>query len=78
MIFAEDINQHLLEPTTRFAELLRNLASAAMSVTHHDAASDEPGYIHEVQVMERRFRNLLRSYLAGTGKKPLDGASDGV
>ncbi len=61
-------NESLSTPRTPFAETLRRLADAAMSVTHHDAATDEPGYIHEVQIMENKFRRILRSYLASRGK----------
>jgi hypothetical protein len=50
----------LREPKGRFQEVVRRLAEAAMSVTHHDASEDEPGYIFEVQSMERKFTNILR------------------
>ena len=60
----EDENAILTAPSSPFQECLRQLAVAAMSVTHHDAADTEPGYIHEVQAMERRFRPILRGYMA--------------
>ena len=50
----------LREPKGLFQQTVRRLATAAMIVTHHDASEDEPGYIHEVQEMERRFTNILR------------------
>lgn len=49
----------LPSPKGQYATLLRRLAEAAMSVTHHDASDDEPGYRHEVQAMERRFRRIF-------------------
>lgn len=52
----------LEEPRSDFQRLIRELAEDAMSVTHHDAAESEPGYIHEVQAMERRFRKRLASF----------------
>jgi hypothetical protein len=54
----------LREPTSDFQELLRRLALQAMSVTHHDAADTEEGFVHEVEAMERAFRKTLRSFLA--------------
>lgn len=55
--------EKLKEPKTRMAILVRRLAERAMSVTHHDASDAEPGYIHEVQSMERHFTALLRGKL---------------
>jgi len=52
----------LPDPETKFGELLRELASAAMSVNHHDIAADEPEYRHEVTMMEKRFRVILNHY----------------
>jgi hypothetical protein len=49
----------LPEPRSRYAELLRRLAEAAISVTNHDAGEHEPGYMHEVEVMEKKFRHIL-------------------
>lgn len=43
--------------------LVRRLAETAMSVTHHDAADYEPGYIHEVETMEQKFTTILRGKL---------------
>lgn len=60
MSYSEDTSQRLREPKGKFQEVIRQLAEIAMSVTHHDASDDEPGYILEVRVMERRFTNLLR------------------
>lgn len=54
---------------TPFEELLYDLADAAMKVTHHDIDPSEPEAIHEIQAMERRFRPILRSYLAGMRRK---------
>lgn len=59
----EDATAVLREPKGAFQEIVRRLAEAAMSCTHHDAAADEPGYIHEVQSMERHFTNILRGKL---------------
>jgi hypothetical protein len=56
----EDVGAKLREPKGRFQEIVRALADAAMAVTQHDSSSDEPGYIHAVQSMERRFTNILR------------------
>jgi hypothetical protein len=61
---ADDERGRLPEPTTALGELLRSLADTAMSITHHDAADDEPGYRHEVEEMERRFSPLIRRYVA--------------
>ena len=63
MSYHEDICEPLADPVGKVATLVRALAEAAMSVTHHDAAETEPGYIHEVQSMERRFTALLRGKL---------------
>lgn len=52
----------LREPKGRFQEMVRRLADAAMSVTHHDASENEEGYIHEMQSMERLFTGILRGY----------------
>ena len=60
MNLLDDPNERLKEPKTKMAILVRRLAERAMSVTHHDAADNEPGYIHEVQTMERKFTALLR------------------
>jgi hypothetical protein len=59
------VSEVLPDPRTRLDRCLRELADAAMSVTHHDASDTEPGYIHEVQAMEKRFRVILRTYLNG-------------
>ena len=59
---SSDDRGKLKEPETKFRQLLRDLACAAMSVTHHDASDDEPGYRHEVEAMERRFRAILNHY----------------
>jgi hypothetical protein len=59
----EDASAVLREPKGPFQQTIRRLADAAMSVTHHDAAAHEPGYIHEVQAMERRFSAILRGKL---------------
>ena len=54
----------LKSPKTPSAELLRALAQAAMSVTHHDADPEfEVEAAHEVETMERRFSALLRGKL---------------
>lgn len=59
---ADDVIGTLPDPSTKFGELLRDLACAAMSVTHHDASPDEPGYRHEVTIMEASFRRILNRY----------------
>lgn len=53
----------LKEPKSKMGILVRRLAETAMSITHHDASDSEPGYIHEVQAMERRFTAILRGKL---------------
>lgn len=60
VLYEADRDAKLREPKGKFQELIRRLAEVAMSVTHHDAAHHEPGYIHEVQSMERQFTNILR------------------
>lgn len=55
-------SDRLREPKTRFQRMVRRLAEAAMGVTHHDAAEEEPGYIHEVAAMERKFTRILSGY----------------
>lgn len=62
--------RRLKEPKTRMAVLVRRLAEAAMSVTNHDAADHEPGYIHEVESMERRFAQILRGKLRPDAPSP--------
>lgn len=52
----------LRETATDFQRLLRRLAEIAMSVTHHDANESDPGYVHEVVDMERRFRPVINAY----------------
>ena len=49
-------------PRTDFAEMVRSLAEAAMSVTHHDIGNHEPEYWHEIEAMEERFSKILRRY----------------
>lgn len=68
MPILEEEVEPLREPKSDFQRLIRRLAEAAMQVTHHDAADHEPGYIHEVQAMERRFGPMLRGYLAAKGR----------
>lgn len=68
MIYILERQPPLPEPKTPFQELVRRLAEVAMQVTHHDASETEAGYIHEVRLMERRFRVLLRSYHSKGGK----------
>lgn len=60
---SEPICEPLAYPKTPRDQLLRRLAEAAMAVTHHDAADTEPGYIHEVQSMEKRFSRILQGKL---------------
>jgi hypothetical protein len=62
---SEDQGARLKEPKTKMGVLVRRLAEVAMSVTHHDAADTEPGYIHEVQSIERKFTAILRGKLKG-------------
>ena len=50
----------LPDPKNSFQWTIRELAEAAMTVTHHDAADTEPGYISEVRSMERRFSRILK------------------
>jgi hypothetical protein len=50
----------LADPQNPFQQTVRLLAEAAMSVTCHDAAETEPGYIHDVQAMERKFSRILK------------------
>ena len=54
---------------TVFQKLVRRLAEEAMSVTHHDASPDEPGYVHEVDTMERRFSNHIRAFMSARTRK---------
>lgn len=64
----------LKEPRTPREILLRHLAEAAMSVTHHDASDTEDGYIHEVRDMERKFSRILHGKMkakwSATGANP--------
>lgn len=53
----------LQTPKTKMGVLVRRLAEIAMSVTHHDASDTEPGYVHEVQLMEQKFTAVLRGKL---------------
>jgi hypothetical protein len=54
----------LRPPRTKRQELLRALAEAAMSITHHDAdPNHEPGAAREVESMEQKFSALLRGKL---------------
>lgn len=53
----------LRTPKGFFQETVRRLAEVSMSVTHHDISHNEPEAIHEIQVMERRFTNILRGKL---------------
>lgn len=46
----------------RFDELLVDLASAAMSVTHHDIDEKEAEYIYETDAMKRRFSVILKAH----------------
>ncbi len=64
MTHPEDEGVALAEPRSPFQQCLRDLATAAMSVTHHDAAETESGYIHEVQAMERRFSPIILGYMS--------------
>ncbi len=57
------MSEKLRDPQNAFQQTMRELAEIAMSVTHHDASEDEPGYIHEVESMERRFSRLLKGKL---------------
>lgn len=59
----EDVREKIADPKSKMDALVRRLAEAAMSITHHDASDEEPGYIHEVQSMERRFTAILRGKL---------------
>ena len=61
--WGDETPRRLAEPKTKMGALVRRLAETAMSVTHHDAADYEPGYIHEVETMERRFTAILRGKL---------------
>jgi len=77
--FMDGNEKPLPEPRGARAELLRRLAEAAMSITHHDASDTEDGYISEVRSMERKFSNILRGKLkpkwsapALTGDHPND------
>ncbi|MFC7663661.1 hypothetical protein ACFQWF_14505 [Methylorubrum suomiense] len=58
----------LREPKTPFQHLVRRLAETAMSVTHHDASEHEPGFIHEVAQMERKFGPIIRGYMAAQAR----------
>lgn len=62
----------LKEPRSRHAWLMRDLASAAMTCTHHDAAYEgemaEPGAVHEVQTMETKFAKILAGKLKAPWK----------
>lgn len=53
----------LKAPRTPREKLLRDLALAAMSITHHDASEHEDGFIHEVRYMEIKFAAVLRGKL---------------
>jgi hypothetical protein len=59
----------LAEPRTPLQQLCRDLADAAMSVTHHDIGLHETEAVSEVQSMERKFRRLIRSYEAAKASK---------
>ena len=59
----------LREPKTPFQRLVRELAEKAMQITHHDASEDEIGFIHEVDLMERRFGPIIRGYMAARARK---------
>lgn len=65
-----DHKEPLREARTPRERLLRALADAAMSVTHHDAHEAEPGYIHEVEAMEKRFALILRGKLVTAYRSP--------
>jgi chromosome segregation ATPase len=54
------MNEQLRDPRGKFQKVVRRLAEAAMSVSNHDSAEYEIGYIHEVQSMERKFAAILR------------------
>jgi hypothetical protein len=69
MIGVDEEVEPLREPKSDFQKLVRRLAEAAMQVTHHDAADYEQGYIHEVQLMERRFGPMLRGFMAAKTRK---------
>ncbi len=58
-----DDEVELCEPRNPFQQTIRRLAEEAMTVTHHDAAESEPGYMREVQQMERRFARILKGKL---------------
>lgn len=68
----------LKDPKTSREVLLRKLAEAAMSVTHHDASEHEDGFIHEVRTMEEKFSMILRGKLKPkwSGRASLSGGPD--
>lgn len=66
------MGEGLREPKNSFQCTIRKLAEAAMSVTHHDAADYEPGYIHEVRAMEKKFSRILKGRM-----KPMPRARQG-
>ena len=52
--------RQLPDPKNSFQVLMRRLAEAAMSCTHHDIDHSEPEAIHEIVNMERRFSKILK------------------
>jgi hypothetical protein len=54
--------ERLSDPRTPLDFVVRELAEAAMSVTHHDCSEYDIEYVHEIQCMERRFRRIVTAY----------------
>ncbi len=53
----------LAEPKTPLDRACRALADIALSVTHHDIDPSEPEAIHEIRIMERKFKAYLTGWL---------------